>query len=128
MGLPNYATEEDLKEALVEFGDVVSVKWLEKNGRFRGSAYVELADTESTTKVVDRAEEGGNYNRLIYEALIDVGVWICNRQVSVKYSNTDIAHAASTFSNEKKGSGRGKSEWTPSPKPDGCVSVFLGTL
>lgn len=99
-------TEADVRNTFGEFGEVTSVVFNEKpGGRFRGSALVYFSDTESTDKVIQRAEEEGLY--------------VGNKEVRVSYAHPDVAQASINLAPKP-------SFLDLSEKPPGCLTVFLG--
>lgn len=62
-GLPNHVEEKDVKAAFPGC-NIASIRWVERDGQFKGVAFVEFADT----KAADKAAE-----------LANAGVTICNR-------------------------------------------------
>lgn len=95
---------------LGEFGTIKSVTWVERaRGRFSASALVEFEQSESTDAVVLKSEEEG--------------LTIGNKEVKVSYAHPD----ARTKTNNARVAGKRK-DFTPSPKPPGCLTIFLGRI
>jgi nucleolin len=107
-------TEDAVRAAFKECGEIARIKWLEKDGEFRGIAFVDFETVEAATKAVALA-----------------GSDIAGRPCRIN------------FSKSKGGGGGGGDKWggaggkparqerpykPEGPKPEGCVELFCGNL
>jgi nucleolin len=56
--LPFVVNEDQVRKAFADCGDIKSVRWVEKNGEFKGTAFLDFEDTESTDKAIEKAQQG----------------------------------------------------------------------
>lgn len=61
-------TEEQVRSFFKDCGQVTSIRWLEKDGEFRGTGFAEFAHTDSTDKAMKKEgmKLGGRPIRLDY--------------------------------------------------------------
>jgi len=105
-------TEEGLRAAFSECGDIAKIKWLEKDGEFKGIAFVDFYTVEAATKAVALA-----------------GTEVAGRAMRINFSKSK---GGSAGGNDKGGGakpGRVERPYKPAgEKPDGCVELFCGNL
>ena len=110
-------TEEALKESFSGCGEIAKIKWLEKDGEFRGIAFVDFYDIESATKAVALA-----------------GTEVAGRPMRINFSKSKGGGGGAAGGWDKGGAAGGKGgrverPYKPAgPKPDGCVELFCGNL
>jgi len=51
-GLPFTVTEDDMRSLFTECGEISSIRWIEKDGQFKGAGFVEFADESAVDKAV----------------------------------------------------------------------------
>mmetsp|Transcript_118094 Transcript_118094/g.164487 ORF Transcript_118094/g.164487 Transcript_118094/m.164487 type:complete len:391 (-) Transcript_118094:255-1427(-) len=98
--------EEQVRKAFGECGEIVRVKFLERDGQFMGKAFVDFDSVESATKAV----------------ALD-GTDLAGRPARINFSKP----------REKKegweSTGKPQRTYKPqNPKPEGCVELFVGNL
>ena len=98
--------EETLKKAFADCGTVSQIRWGEdkETGDFKGYGHVEFTDSDATDKAVALA-----------------GTLVMGRALRVDF-------AKGSSNSRSPAGGRGKSYAPEQPKPDGCLSIFIGNL
>ena len=105
-------TEESLRAAFADCGTLTNIKWLEKDGEFKGIAFLDFDSVEAATKAVALA-----------------GTNIAGRPVRLNFSKKK--EATPNKWGDKAGGAGGRTERPYKPqgeKPDGCVELFCGNL
>ena len=104
-------TEDALKGAFADCGEIARIKWLEKDGEFKGIAFVDFYDVESATKAVAKA-----------------GTDVAGRPLRINFSKKKEGGAGGDKWGSAAG-GRVERAYKPAgPKPDGCTELFCGNL
>ena len=111
--LPWSITEEALREAFADCGEIARIKWLEKDGEFKGIAFVDFNDVESATKATAKA-----------------GTEVMGRPLRINFSKKkESAGGADKWGGAAKPGGRVERPYKPQgEKPDGCTELFCGNL
>ena len=108
-------TDEAIRGAFAECGEITNIKYLEKDGEFRGICFVDFDSVESATKAVALA-----------------GTDIAGRPCRVNFSKKKEdkwGSAGGASGGRDRGSGRVERPYKPQgPKPDGCTELFCGNL
>ena len=53
-GLPFTITEDELKGVFADCGEITNIRWVEKDGQFKGCGFVEFADTSAVDKAAEK--------------------------------------------------------------------------
>jgi len=107
--------EDSTRKLFSGCGEIQKLKWLEKDGEFRGMAFIDFDSIESATKAV--ALNGSD---------------LCGRPVRVNFSKPRENKFGDSGGNKWGGDGGGGKPQRPckptGDKPDGCVELFCGNL
>ncbi len=111
--LPWDIDEDTLKKVLAPCGEVQRIHWLEKDGEFKGVAFVDFNSVEEATKAV---------------ALAGTPLGSKGRPVKINFGKGKTnAKSDDKWGGEKKQ--RVERPYKPAgPKPDGCYELFCGNL
>jgi len=113
--LPFNVEEEPTRALFADCGAITNIKWVEKDGEFKGIAFIDFDSIEAATKAVEKN-----------------GTDLCGRAVRINFSKPREPKPAWGAA----GGGGGKT-WGDKPqrpckptgdKPDGCVELFCGNL
>jgi len=106
-------TEEALREAFSSCGTISRIKWVEKDGEFKGIAFIDFETVEEATKAVALA-----------------GTDVSGRPLRINYSKARPQSDKPAWGAKPGGAG-GRTERPYKPqgaKPDGCLELFCGNL
>jgi nucleolin len=110
--LPFTIDDDQIKTVFKDAGDIVDVHWVtdRQTGKFYGTGFVEFASAEGAQKAVAMAGQ-------------EVG----GRAMKVDFAQPKGDRKDATPRGDKKFPAKG-GDRAPTPKPDGCTTVFLGNL
>lgn len=109
--------EETLKSAFADCGEIWKIKFLEKDGEFKGIAFIDFATVEAATKATKLA-----------------GTNVKGRPLRINFSKSKGGGTPKEGGNNAAGGKGGKGgrierPYKPAgPKPDGCLELFCGNL
>jgi len=109
-------TEDQLKEAFSSCGEISRIKWVEKDGEFKGICFIDFNSIEDATKAVALA-----------------GTQVAGRPLRINFSKPKEPAAGGKGGawKDKPGGAGGRTERPYKPqgaKPDGCLELFCGNL
>lgn len=110
--------EDTLRGAFAECGPISRIKWVEKDGEFKGICFVDFETVDAATKAVALA-----------------GTSVAGRPLRINFSKKAGGGGDKGGDNKwgtpKGGASGGRTErpYKPAgPKPDGCLELFCGNL
>jgi len=105
-------TEEALRAAFAECGEITNIKFIMKDGEFKGTAFMDFESIEAATKAVALA-----------------GMDVSGRPVRINFSKGSKKPAWDAGATPKADGGRPQRPYKPQgEKPDGCTEIFCGNL
>jgi len=108
--------DDTIRETFKDCGEIVAIDWFQRDGQFRGSGTLEFESHEAAVKAL---------------ALKDTEVMGRPMIVDLFHSDgpKDGRGARGGRARGERGGARGgRGEREPTPKPEGCDTVFLGNL